>query len=139
MNFIFNFIFFSHPLSSWPSSAPSLSLFLPSSRICSLYQWNSLFTATQTQLQQDLGEEWIRAFFSLCWQISEEISPQTVCNSSTFHFNLIPKVPSIQTHVFIFVFLQVIHEDTNKVPLDFYFIRINATDLAHLYGSFPIE
>ena len=35
-------------------------------------------------------------------------------------------------------FLQVIHEDTNKVPLDFYFIRINTTDLAHLYGSFPI-
>ena len=38
-----------------------------------------------------------------------------------------------------FCFMKFIHEHTIKVPLDFYLIRINITDLAHLYGSFPSD
>ena len=38
-----------------------------------------------------------------------------------------------------FCFMKFIHEHTNKVPLDFYIIKINITDLAHLYGSFPLD
>ena len=38
-----------------------------------------------------------------------------------------------------FCFMKFIHEHTNKVPLDFYLIKININDLAHLYGSFPLD
>ena len=38
-----------------------------------------------------------------------------------------------------FCFMKFIHEHTNKVLLDFNLIKINITDLAHLYGSFPLD
>ena len=38
-----------------------------------------------------------------------------------------------------FCFMKFIHEHTNKVPLDFSLKKENITDLAHLYGSFPLD